>query len=55
MTEMWSQCHWILVEPRDDSTARAQDHYVAVSSSGGRYANDLYCCVNGTTATNYAS
>ena len=28
---------------------------VAVASSGGRYANDLYCCVNGTTATNYAS
>jgi calcineurin-like phosphoesterase family protein len=28
---------------------------VAVSSSGGRYENDVYCCVNGTTSTNYAS
>jgi hypothetical protein len=28
---------------------------VAVSSSGGRYQNDVYCCVNGTTSTNYAS
>ena len=36
-----------------DLTNWPQD--VAVSSSGGRYANDLYCCVNGTTATNYAS
>ena len=34
-----------------DLTNWPQD--VAVSSSGGRYANDLYCCVNGTTATNY--
>ncbi len=36
-----------------DLTNWPQD--VAVASSGGRYANDLYCCVNGTTATNYAS
>ncbi len=36
-----------------DLTNWPQD--VAVSSSGGRYANDLYCCVNGTSATNYAS
>ncbi len=27
----------------------------AVSSSNGRYQNDVYCCVNGTTSTNYAS
>ncbi|MDQ1475421.1 MAG: acid phosphatase type 7, partial [Actinomycetota bacterium] len=27
----------------------------AVSSSGGRYQNDVYCCVNGTTSANYAS
>ena len=36
-----------------DLTNWPQD--LAVSSSGGRYANDLYCCVNGTTSTNYAS
>ncbi len=36
-----------------DLTNWPQD--LAVSSSGGRYANDLYCCVNGTTAANYAS
>ncbi len=36
-----------------DLTNWPQD--LAVSSSGGRYTNDLYCCVNGTTATNYAS
>ncbi len=28
---------------------------VAVSTSGGRYQNDVYCCVNGTTSANYAS
>ena len=36
-----------------DLTNWPQD--LAVASSGGRYANDLYCCVNGTTSTNYAS
>jgi hypothetical protein len=36
-----------------DLTNWPQD--VAVASSGGRYANDVYCCVNGTTSTNYAS
>ena len=36
-----------------DLTNWPQD--VAVSSSGGRYANDVYCCVNGTASTNYAS
>ena len=27
----------------------------AVSTSGGRYQNDVYCCVNGTSSANYAS
>ena len=36
-----------------DLTNWPQD--VAVSSSGGRYANDVYCCVNGTSSANYAS
>ncbi len=36
-----------------DITNWPQD--VAVSSSGGRYQNDVYCCVNGTTSSNYAS
>ncbi|HET6209057.1 MAG TPA: hypothetical protein VFD94_01665, partial [Jatrophihabitans sp.] len=27
----------------------------AVSSSGGRYQNDVYCCVNGSASANYAS
>ncbi|MGH8962400.1 MAG: metallophosphoesterase, partial [Jatrophihabitantaceae bacterium] len=27
----------------------------AVSSSGGRYQNDVYCCVNGSTSANYGS
>ena len=31
----------------------AQDQ--AVSQSNGRYQNDVYCCVNGTTSANYAS
>jgi fibronectin type 3 domain-containing protein len=28
---------------------------MAVSSSGGRYQNDVYCCVNGSTSSNYGS
>ena len=36
-----------------DLTNWPQD--VAVASSGGRYQNDVYCCVNGTSSTNYAS
>lgn len=36
-----------------DLTNWPQD--LAVASSGGRYQNDVYCCVNGTTSTNYAS
>ncbi len=28
---------------------------LAVSSSGGRYQNDTYCCVNGSTSSNYGS
>ena len=36
-----------------DLTNWPQD--VAVSSSGGRYQGDAYCCVNGTTSANYAS
>jgi hypothetical protein len=27
----------------------------AVTSSNGRYQNDVYCCVNGTASSNYAS
>ena len=27
----------------------------AVSKSGGRYQNDVYCCINGTTSSNYGS
>jgi hypothetical protein len=27
----------------------------AVSTSGGRYQNDVYCCVNNTASSNYAS
>ena len=27
----------------------------AVSSSGGRYQNDVYCCINGTFSSNYGS
>ncbi|MCW2621961.1 MAG: metallophosphoesterase, partial [Frankiales bacterium] len=27
----------------------------AVATSGGRYQNDVYCCVNGTTSSNYGS
>jgi fibronectin type 3 domain-containing protein len=27
----------------------------AVSTSGGRYQNDVYCCVNGSTSSNYGS
>lgn len=36
-----------------DLTNWPQD--VAVASSAGRYQNDVYCCVNGTSSTNYAS
>ena len=36
-----------------DLTNWPQD--LAVATSGGRYQNDVYCCVNGTTSTNYAS
>ena len=36
-----------------DLTNWPQD--ATVASSGGRYQNDVYCCVNGTTSTNYAS
>ena len=28
---------------------------VAVATSGGRYQNDTYCCVNGTVSSNYGS
>jgi fibronectin type 3 domain-containing protein len=27
----------------------------AVATSGGRYQNDVYCCVNGSTSSNYGS
>src|SRR4051812_26642722 len=36
-----------------DITTWTQDR--AVSTSGGRYQNDVYCCVNGTTSANYGS
>ena len=36
-----------------DITTWTQDS--AVSSSGGRYQNDVYCCVNGSASANYAS
>ena len=36
-----------------DLTNWPQDQ--AVSSSDGRYQNDVYCCVNGTNSANYAS
>ena len=36
-----------------DLTNWPQD--AAVAASGGRYQNDVYCCVNGTTSSNYSS
>ncbi len=36
-----------------DITTWTQDN--AVASSGGRYQNDVYCCVNGSTSANYGS
>lgn len=36
-----------------DITTWTQD--TAVASSGGRYQNDLYCCVNGSNPSNYGS
>ena len=36
-----------------DLTTWTQDQVVA--DSGGRYQNDVYCCVNNTKSTNYAS
>ena len=36
-----------------DITTWTED--TAVSSSGGRYQNDVYCCVNGSSSANYAS
>ena len=36
-----------------DLTNWPQDAVVA--ASGGRYQNDVYCCVNGTTSSNYSS
>ncbi|MDX6573646.1 MAG: acid phosphatase type 7, partial [Gaiellales bacterium] len=36
-----------------DLTNWPQDQ--AVSSSDGRYQNDVYCCVNGTSSANYSS
>jgi L,D-peptidoglycan transpeptidase YkuD (ErfK/YbiS/YcfS/YnhG family) len=36
-----------------DLTTWTQDRVVA--TSGGRYQNDVYCCVNGTAQENYAS
>ena len=40
---------------RRTPTSRTGRRTSPCRASGGRYANDLYCCVNGTTATNYAS
>lgn len=36
-----------------DITTWTQDN--AVASSGGRYQNDVYCCVNGSSSANYGS
>jgi hypothetical protein len=36
-----------------DITTWTQDN--AVAASAGRYQNDTYCCVNGTSSANYAS
>jgi len=36
-----------------DITTWTQD--TAVASSSGRYQNDVYCCVNGSTSSNYGS
>ncbi|MCU1429842.1 MAG: metallophosphoesterase [Actinomycetia bacterium] len=36
-----------------DITTWTQD--AAVATSGGRYQNDVYCCVNGSSSSNYGS
>ena len=36
-----------------DITTWTQD--TAVATSGGRYQNDVYCCVNGSSSSNYGS
>ncbi len=45
--------HDLSGNPNSGITNWPQDS--AVSSSGGRYQNDVYCCVNGTSSANYAS
>jgi hypothetical protein len=45
--------HGLSGTTHSDITNFPQD--VAVSSSGGRYQNDTYCCVNGTSSSNYGS
>ena len=45
--------HGLAARAHADLTNWPQD--LAVASSGGRYQNDVYCCVNGTASANYAS
>jgi hypothetical protein len=45
--------HGLSGTTHSDITNFPQD--LAVSSSGGRYQNDTYCCVNGSTSSNYGS
>jgi hypothetical protein len=45
--------HGLSGTTHSDITNFPQD--VAVATSGGRYQNDTYCCVNGTTSQNYGS
>lgn len=45
--------HGLAGSAHTDLTTWTQD--TAVATSGGRYQDDVYCCVNGTTSTHYAS
>jgi hypothetical protein len=45
--------HGLAGSAHTDLTTWTQDR--TVSTSGGRYQDDVYCCVNNTTSTHYAS
>lgn len=45
--------HGLAGAAHTDLTTWTQD--TAVATSGGRYQDDVYCCVNGTVSTHYAS
>jgi L,D-peptidoglycan transpeptidase YkuD (ErfK/YbiS/YcfS/YnhG family) len=45
--------HGVAGPTHTDLTTWTQDRVVA--TSGGRYQDDVYCCVNGTTSSHYAS